>query len=160
MNTELYHIVYLSASSHLLSDEDLRAILTTSRANNRERGVTGMLLYSEGGFIQALEGPKNEVIDLYRIIGHDPRHGQLTTLLEGPIGERNFPHWTMGYRRVDPNTSEVPGFSRFFDEPSPRSAFRKALPPPLKLLLFFKENSTSPYQGPQQLGGAPGVRLV
>ena len=158
-DASLYHIVYLSASSRLLSDEELDTILATSRANNRARGITGMLLYSDGGFIQVLEGPKPDVMDLYHTIERDARHGRLITLLEGPIEARNFPDWEMGFERVSPEDADLPGFSRFFDDPAPREAFRKALPRPLKLLLSFKENN-APDQRGRSFRRKTGPRLV
>ena len=153
-NDPLYHVVYLSSASHALSDEELDAILATSRANNRERGVTGMLLYSEGGFIQVLEGPKRKVLDLYAIIERDPRHHRIIDLLEGPIATRNFPNWEMGFERLQ-GDADLKGFSHFFDEPAPHDDLRKALPRPLRLLLSFKENNTShaPAQSEPRSGG-------
>jgi hypothetical protein len=35
--------------------------MALSRENNAKRGVTGMLLYKEGNFIQVLEGDEREV---------------------------------------------------------------------------------------------------
>ncbi len=161
MDSPLYHIVYLSAASHSLSDDDLRAILSTSRPNNRKRGITGMLLYSDGGFIQALEGPKEEVTDLYRTIERDPRHGRIITLLEGPIEARNFPEWEMGFEHVAPETPELPGFTRFFDEPAPDEELRQVLPRPIKLLLSFKQNSTTASgRSPSPYRSGPGMKLV
>lgn len=156
----LYHIVYLSASSHLLSDAELEAILSTSRANNRERGITGMLLYSDGGFIQVLEGPPSEVMSLYHTIERDPRHKRLIALLKGPIEERNFPDWEMGFQRVDPDADEISGYSRFFDDPPPKEAFRDVLPRPLKLLLSFKESNMRERTDAPSLRSGAGTRLV
>jgi hypothetical protein len=50
------NIVYVSAAVKLLDDDQLFDILSSSRKNNAERDVTGVLLYSEGVFIQVLEG--------------------------------------------------------------------------------------------------------
>ena len=141
MATDLYQLVYVSAATDLFADDELRDILATSRSNNQQRGITGMLLYSDGGFIQALEGPKAEVLDLYATIEQDPRHNHTIKLLDGPIDERNFPQWEMGFRQVDPSTRQLPGFSRFLDDPSPTSAARKELAHPMKLLLSFKETN-------------------
>ncbi len=90
MRTDLYHLVYLSAATDEFSEDDLTDILAASRRNNPKRDITGMLLYSDGGFIQALEGPKQEVLDLYEKIEQDPRHSGAIMLANGPIEERSF----------------------------------------------------------------------
>lgn len=144
MNTDLYHLVYLSAATAEFSEDDLSDILKASRRNNQRRGITGMLLYSDGGFIQALEGPKEEVLDLYEKIEQDPRHSNAIKLLDGPIEERDFSEWEMGFQKVDAGAANLPGFSRFLEDPSPTTANRKELARPLKLLLSFKESNTAP----------------
>ncbi|MEL6406516.1 MAG: BLUF domain-containing protein, partial [Chloroflexota bacterium] len=49
-------IVYVSYASHTMSESELVEILDTARENNQRLNVTGMLLYRDGFFIQALEG--------------------------------------------------------------------------------------------------------
>lgn len=141
MNSDLYQLVYVSAATDLFEEDELHDILTVSRRNNQKRGITGMLLYHDGGFIQALEGPQDEVLDLYRKIERDPRHNHAIKLLNGPIEARNFPEWKMGFQKVDGATADLPGFSHFLEEPSPSTAGRKELAHPIKLLLSFKETN-------------------
>ena len=141
MHTDLYRLVYLSAATEEFAEEDLNEILRTSRRNNQRRGITGMLLYSDGGFIQALEGPRDEVLDLYETIKQDPRHGSTIKLIDGPTEERDFSEWEMGFKQVDAKTANLKGFSHFLKDPSPTTASRKELARPLKLLLSFKESN-------------------
>ena len=75
-------LVYASAETTPFSDEDLMALLEQSRAANEARGVTGMLLYHEGSFIQALEGDPETVRALYEKITHDGRHHNERLLYE------------------------------------------------------------------------------
>jgi hypothetical protein len=50
-------LVYVSQAKYLFQETELKDILDISRRNNIARGITGMLLYDDGGtFIQALEG--------------------------------------------------------------------------------------------------------
>ena len=49
-----YYIVYLSTATQLYSEKDMAHILTTSRKNNSEKDVTGILLYHEGSIMQVL----------------------------------------------------------------------------------------------------------
>ena len=50
-------LIYTSDAAEGLTDADLGCILATSQRNNAEMGLTGMLLYGRGRFIQVLEGP-------------------------------------------------------------------------------------------------------
>jgi hypothetical protein len=139
MHTDLHHLVYLSAATDAFSDDDLTDILAASRRNNPKRDITGMLLYSGGGFIQVLEGAKKEVFDLYEHIEQDPRHSSTVKLADGPIEERSFSEWEMGFQQVDARGGHLPGFSSFLDDPSPEKADRMELARPMKLLLSFKD---------------------
>jgi len=76
-------LVYVSSATLPFSGEDLRALLATCRENNAELGVTGMLLYKDGNFMQVLEGDEQAVRGLYARIAADPRHGGEITLQEG-----------------------------------------------------------------------------
>lgn len=96
----MHFLVYISASAYLMDDEELKELLLVSRKNNTERGVTGLLLYHDGNFIQVLEGEKEIVKELYDKIAIDNRHGYLFKLLQGPLEKRNFPEWSMGFRAL------------------------------------------------------------
>ena len=54
----MHQLVYVSAASWAMSNAELNEILDVSRRNNRQSGVTGMLLHLDRGFLQVLEGPK------------------------------------------------------------------------------------------------------
>jgi Sensors of blue-light using FAD len=58
---EMFSVVYLSEASVPFSEKDLRELLTKSRENNSELGLTGMLLFKSGNFLQVLEGKKEKV---------------------------------------------------------------------------------------------------
>ena len=97
----LVQLVYVSAAVRPFSPDELAAILRTSRANNRAVGVTGMLLYSGGNVMQALEGPADAVDDTFRRIQADPRHQTLSLLYRRATQERAFPEWAMGVQSAD-----------------------------------------------------------
>ncbi|MHA7872484.1 MAG: BLUF domain-containing protein [Hyphococcus sp.] len=95
----LKSLVYTSAGSSVeVSDDELRAILDVSRRNNAANGVSGMLLYAEGCFLQVLEGEADKVDETFARVSRDTRHGSVLILHEGQIDARNFPEWSMGYR--------------------------------------------------------------
>ena len=98
----LYQVVYISMVS---GDEptraDLRALLATSVRRNRALGVTGMLLYAHGGFMQLLEGEEEAVKALFDRVRRDDRHRRVTVLVQGPVAERTFADWAMAYRCLE-----------------------------------------------------------
>ena len=74
----------------------IQAILETARRHNHEHGVTGILVYGGGIFMQAIEGGRQVISDLYGTIERDPRHKDLVLLHYEEILERRFGGWTMG----------------------------------------------------------------
>ncbi len=50
----MQQMLYVSATRRDLSQDELQDILAASRANNAHLGVTGLLLYLDGGFLQLI----------------------------------------------------------------------------------------------------------
>ena len=74
----------------------IEAILATSREHNPGCGITGILCYGGGIFLQAIEGGRSAVSDLYGHIQRDVRHKDVELLHFEEISERRFGCWTMG----------------------------------------------------------------
>ncbi len=111
-NPSLHSLVYVSTATHPFSADELAALLAQSRKRNQEAGITGMLLYKDGCFIQAFEGEKDAVRGLQLRIARDPRHRNIVVLMNGPIEEREFSAWTMGFKQLDDDdVQKQPGFS-------------------------------------------------
>ena len=72
------------------------AILSQSRSHNPVCGITGILCYGGDIFLQALEGGRNQVSELYGHIQKDARHKDVVLLHYEEISERRFGGWTMG----------------------------------------------------------------
>ncbi|MGH8831019.1 MAG: BLUF domain-containing protein [Polaromonas sp.] len=72
------------------------AILAQSRQHNPTCGITGILCYGGGIFLQAIEGGRMAVSELYGHIQRDPRHKDVALLHYEEISERRFGGWTMG----------------------------------------------------------------
>lgn len=102
----MHCLVYISSSRGLLSKDDLQDILETSRRNNAERGITGMLIYHDGSFFQELEGPKDVVMERYERILKDERHMQCITLLSEAAEKRVFANWDMAFAQFDDMTDK------------------------------------------------------
>jgi hypothetical protein len=74
----------------------IESILAQSRQFNPSTGITGILVYGGGIFLQAIEGGREAVSDLYGHIQKDERHKQVMLLHYEEILERRFSGWTMG----------------------------------------------------------------
>ncbi len=92
----LVRLMYVSRAVPAVDQEELLAILRKSKANNPALGVTGVLCFSEGTFLQVLEGGRSAVNKLYNRIAGDSRHTQVELLSYEEIGERRFAGWSMG----------------------------------------------------------------
>jgi len=114
----LYFIVYVSAAVTWFSPTELRALLASSRLNNERAGITGMLLYKDGNFMQALEGDEEAVRALHTRIEIDRRHRGLLTICSGQADARQFEQWSMAFVDLGSPAEDLPaGYSRFFDLP-------------------------------------------
>ena len=57
----MFHLVYASSALQPFTKPELQALLEQARQKNAKLGVTGMLLYKDGNFMQVLEGEKETV---------------------------------------------------------------------------------------------------
>lgn len=76
--------------------EAIESILHQSRDHNPSTGVTGVLCYGGGIFLQAIEGGRMAISELYGHIQRDVRHKDVVLLHYEEISERRFAGWTMG----------------------------------------------------------------
>lgn len=90
-----------------MKKEEVDQILAASSTNNEKTGVTGMLLYRAGFFIQLLEGEQATVRALYAKIEQDSRHRESRVLLEFEDEARLFPRWYMGVITEAVDSSEL-----------------------------------------------------
>ena len=120
----LVSLVYVSFAVHDMSDAELKDILEVSRRNNKYKRITGMLLYRDGFFLQALEGEKAIVDALYDKIAQDPRHRSVLKVYEDVVDHRTFGDWSMGFNKLDDETiAGVPGFTYYLDKPQANPDF-------------------------------------
>jgi len=92
----LVRLLYASRAAATVDDDVLNAILKQCRANNPGLGVTGVLCFSGGLFMQVLEGGRSVVNRIYNGIVADPRHTDVVLLSYEEISERRFAGWSMG----------------------------------------------------------------
>ena len=99
--TMLVRLIYASRACTPISQELVDAILATARRHNPGNGITGVLCHSEEIFVQALEGGREQVNQLYAQLLQDPRHKDVILLCYEEIGVRRYSSWTMGKVRLD-----------------------------------------------------------
>jgi hypothetical protein len=108
----LVRVVYASrATAECLAnlDENIDQILASAISNNRLKGITGLLIAHRGWFLQALEGPTDEVYALFKHICTDRRHRDAILLGEGAVTVREFGLWSMCARQLSPTDAMILG---------------------------------------------------
>ena len=137
----LFQIVYVSTASEDFSREALLILLKESVERNRRAGITGLLLYKDGSFMQAIEGDEAAVIALFSRISHDSRHHHVIPLVHEPIEERYFPSSAMAFRDLHTtDLKELPGYSEFLNTPLNGELLAADIPKSKRLLLLFKQS--------------------
>jgi hypothetical protein len=113
----LIQLIYTSKATGDLSDDQLAAILKASVSNNKLHGITGLLLFSRGTFMQLLEGEASDVDAAFERINTDPRHHAIEAHVRTPVKAREFGEWYMGYRAVRPEDAlAFPNYAPFFED--------------------------------------------
>jgi len=98
---DLDSLVYVSSAVKLLSSEEIEYLLTRARERNEEYGITGVLLYIGGNFMQYIEGPADNLEVIYKIIREDKQHTGIILVTRETIKEREFSDWSMAYHTRD-----------------------------------------------------------
>lgn len=94
---QLWAVAYTSLASRPLSATELDGLLQDAQAFNREVGVSGVLCYDDGLFIQYFEGPYAAIARAYARIRASTMHRELVELSSSAISERQFEHWHMAF---------------------------------------------------------------
>ena len=76
--------------------EAIESILAQAHQHNPISGITGILCYGGGIFLQAIEGGRLQVSELFGHIQKDERHKDVALLHYEEIFERRFGGWSMG----------------------------------------------------------------
>lgn len=88
-------LTYSSRASASLTPADMDEIARSSAEKNRRLGITGFLVDFDGVFLQALEGPDEQVESLMAAISRDPRHADINILTGKRVFGRQFGFWGM-----------------------------------------------------------------
>jgi hypothetical protein len=92
----LVRLLYVSRAVDPEDTKAIQSILDSAREHNLGNGITGILCYGGGIYLQAIEGGRLQVNELYGHIVRDERHKDVALLHYEEITERRFSGWTMG----------------------------------------------------------------
>ncbi len=100
---EFAELIYVSLAEDNISTADIKSILETARVNNASKGITGLLCFDGNRFLQIIEGPKQNIKDLYLDIAQDKRHDHIELIHFEDIEERSFTRWQMAFKVAPKN---------------------------------------------------------
>ena len=97
----IYRLIYKSKASPSVTDADFRTIAMFSSLWNKRHNISGLLLHYNGQIMQVLEGPEDEVKNLYARIERDQRHHDVTVVMSRACEKPYFEEWSMGFRPME-----------------------------------------------------------
>lgn len=89
-------LIYTSKATTIVTAERVQRLSETSARNNRQLGVTGLLLYGSGHYFQVMEGEAEHVGRLFDRIQKDHRHEGCQVLHRQVTRKRCFSGWKTG----------------------------------------------------------------
>jgi len=93
MHLIIYTSKYVGRAEDI--NDVLADIVIRSETNNLEFGITGLLFYHNGRFIQVLEGERDSLEGLMSILEKDDRHENIQRIIDESIKKRAFQEWSM-----------------------------------------------------------------
>ena len=76
----LVRLLYVSRAVDPEDTKAIQSILDSARDHNLSNGITGILCYGGGIYLQAIEGGRMQVNELYGHIVRDDRHKDVALL--------------------------------------------------------------------------------
>lgn len=96
-DASLHLIVY--TSEYTGKDEDINEVLNhiieRATINNNQYNITGLLFYHSRSFVQIIEGQDSDLESLMAILENDPRHKNITRIIDEGIERKAFSDWNM-----------------------------------------------------------------
>jgi len=91
---------YVSRFAEPMTSKEIWKLTARASKKNQEMDVTGVLMTSGGVFFQVIEGPAENIDQLYSAIVQDKRHVDVLLLgVEENVETRLYPDWSM--QRID-----------------------------------------------------------
>ena len=107
---QLYRLYYRSLQSPSIcsnTDNHVHQFVQCSIRNNKDDGLTGILVTIQDCFVQALEGPVESVRNTYARISRDTRHRDPHIIAQGPVDKRLFSDWNMCSSSLTPSDKAI-----------------------------------------------------
>ena len=123
----MYELTYRSKARKDITQKEIEQILNIAKIRNRDKNISGCLIYHNNVFLQILEGEEEDVLFLFDKIKLDIRHSASELIWKGPSVKRFFPNWEMAFHHADQHASQdeifefeqnLSMFSRFCDKPT------------------------------------------
>ena len=92
---QLETLVYRSRAVAPFPPPALGGLVQAARARNQGEGITGLMVYDDGRFLQWLEGPPDGMRRVTASIHRDRRHTDFEVLSTRPVARRVFDGWAM-----------------------------------------------------------------
>lgn len=83
-----YSICYVSNLAPGITLKEIQDLLDFCYKTNNELGIKGLLLYSEGNFLQVLEGEKEKVLEVFEKIKKDTRHTNIIQVVGREVTQK------------------------------------------------------------------------
>ena len=101
LDHRVHHLLYRSREVAPFSEADLTALVEQSQQWNEQHQITGLLCYSQGHFVQVLEGSRTDVHALFGRIQRDKRHHHVQKLSDYATATRWFADWRMAFVGIE-----------------------------------------------------------
>ena len=93
----LKSILYVSAGLKNFTPKEMEDLAEIAYSNNLMLNLSGYLFYVKNTFIQYLEGPEENLNELFSRICSDDRHTVIRWISDEKLETRRFPDWSMRY---------------------------------------------------------------
>ena len=110
-------LVYISDATQDFSQAELQSLLKVCRSNNEKIGITGMMVYAGGKFLQILEGEPEVINTLMEKLEKDQRHANIVVMNSDLLAHRHFDQWSMGFKVASAQSvaNELAGYIDVYD---------------------------------------------
>lgn len=136
----MYYLIYRSIATGQPDEASLLKLLNLARDANAALGITGMLLYQNGRYMQMLEGEEAVVRALFDRIARDSRHEVVKIVASGPMARRHFDDWSMGFRNMD-KVSGLPDYDTYLSAQLSDDRFDSEARIAYRFMLHFIESA-------------------
>jgi hypothetical protein len=106
----LHRLIYVSQATDFAAtraEAVMADILESAVRRNSAAGVSGALLACDQWFLQALEGSRVKVGEIYGLISNDRRHHSLRLIEAKPVEQRVFGKWSMCGQTLSARDAEI-----------------------------------------------------